>query len=214
MRNYSLDNYHIQEEWQRVPTLVLRRPDVTFHHPMSYPHYIKPYTLQDGVSVARLAAFLAHVPDLRRLTLSGQVRSFASPLLAHNAQLRHLFLDSPTCSEVSTDLLVPVPRLQELTMQCQLWELPVGFLDHTPELRSLDIQFADYFKYNPYVHVEQLPLRLLAHVPHLVRLCLHGGSLYADALPPDLFHYTPRLKAVAVPGVTKGVADCANRDSF
>ena len=112
--------------------LVLRRPEVTFHHPMSYPYYVSSYTLQDGVSVVRLAAFLAHVHDLMPLTLSRQVDAF--PLLDSNAQLQQLFLDSPTCSEVAADLLVPVPHLQELALQCQLWALPEGFLDHTPDL--------------------------------------------------------------------------------
>ena len=216
LRNYHLYNYNKTEEWLHVPTLALRLVDVEFHSPMWYPYYVKPYMLEEGLSVTRLAGFLSQVPNLSRLTLTGQVRSFNGSLLANNNQLRQLVLYSPTCLEVSVDLLAPVPHLQSLDLHCQLWALPNGFLDQTPELRILNIQFADAYKYNPYLLVQPLPSRLLAKVPHLQHLCLHGETLRTKALPPDLFHYTPHLKAIAVPEsggyITR--ADCPERESL
>ena len=78
----GLGDYYLNiEEWQRIPTLALRLPAVTFHSPMSYPWHSIPYVIKGGVSSRRLSGLLDEVPELVKLTVHGRIGSCDVPLV-------------------------------------------------------------------------------------------------------------------------------------
>ena len=199
--HYGLRTYHSLniEEWQRVPTLSLRLPAVTFRSPMGYPHEFKPYFIEGGVSPRRITGLLDAVSGLVKLSVRARISSCDTPLVVANSNLRELTLTGLLCTYFPHDYLYKLPMLERLTVQSHwLAGVPATFLDRNPRLRFLSLEFQDHNKYRPSDRLGELPRRLLANNPHLEHLSLQGGTLAHESLPNDLFRYSPELREIHV----------------
>ena len=108
------------------------------------------------------------------------------------------------CKNLPHDYLYHLPRLEHLTVQSyNLRGLPSGFLDWSPHLRTLTIEFEAFNKYAPPEYrTEELPRRLLANTPRLEHLYIEGGELKSETLPDDLLLYTSELREIHLdPGI-------------
>ena len=133
---------------------------------------------------------LAHVPQLRELSLEGVwLTQVPADFLVHTPQLQRLVLNLDAGIELPPGMLGFTPHLQslELHLDPSLTRLPADFLAYTPPLRHLRL------KVSREILFPLLP-RLLTATPHLEALHLQVTGEDPSPLPAGFLQHTPQLK--------------------
>ena len=191
------------------PGPVTRWPEHTLE---DIPH-LETFTLTAHHSLTTLSnRFLAHAPQLQRLTLeASDLTALPDRFLAHAPQLQRLTLRADGLTTLPDRFLAHAPQLQRLTLRADgLTTLPDRFLAHVPRLHTLELWLvvaalpADFLAHVPQLHtldlylygnVTVLPDRFLARVPRLHTLSLWTSAL-TTTLPADFLAHASQLRTL------------------
>jgi len=173
--------------------------------------------LEGGYPSAALAPLLPHVPHLTRLTVTAST-PLPETFLAAVPHLTHLTIKEGFEPCATPNLLAPVPDLQLFAVHMAADSASLACLEralrlHTPVLGELHIELWDLRDLDEVLPnlprltrltldvggLTQLSPQLLAEVPELTHLALHGAPQDTSlTLPDGFFAHTPRLTALSL----------------
>ena len=128
--------------------------------------------------------FLAHAPQLQRLTLEAfHLTALPDRFLTHAPQLQHLTLQIH--APLPGRFLAHAPQLHTLDLHLFATTLPDHFLAHAPQLQHLTLRANG---------LTALPDRFLAHAPQLQHLTLRADGL--TILPDHFLAHASQLRTL------------------
>ena len=183
--------------------------DLLVHTP-----HLESLHLEGGHPASILAPLLAHAPRLTHLTVTPST-PLPETFLAAVPQLAHLTIKTDFDPCATPALLAPVPHLRHFTVRMVAADGDLACLDralrlHAPDLAELHLELRDLQNLEagglpglpPLTRLTldttgttTLPAHLLARVPALAHLALHGGTL---RLPAGFLAHTPRLTSLSL----------------